>query len=124
MSTLNLCSWLLDYIATHPNPSTTCKRSDVISHAASDSSYLSASNSRSRVGGHNFLENKIDSKIPIRNEVIFYDDQIHVEASMLNHAMLVASESEIAGAFVNAKLAIPERVCLLEMGHPHPETPL
>ena len=38
--------------------------------------------------------------------------------------MSAASESEIAGAFVNAKLAMPERVCLLEMGHPHPATPL
>ena len=65
MNTLKLCSWLLDYVATYPNPSLTCKRSDVIFHVASDSSYLSAPNSRIRVGGHHLLGNKIDSKIPI-----------------------------------------------------------
>ena len=43
---------------------------------------------------------------------------------MLKHAMSAASKAEIAGAFLSAKLGAPERMCLLEMGHPQPETPL
>ena len=93
-------------------------------HADSNSFYLSASNSRTRVGGCNFLGKKVDPKTPIGNQFIFHNAPIHVEASMLKHAMSATSESEISGAFVNAKLAMPERVCLLDMGHPQPETPL
>ena len=124
INALNLCSWLLNFIATYPNPSMTHKRSEMILHVASDSSYLSTSNSRSRVGGCHFLGNKIDPKMPIGNQFIFYNAPIHVEASILKHVMPAASESEIAWVFVNAKLAIPERVCLLEMWHPRPATPL
>ena len=65
MNTLNLCSWLLDCIATYPNPSITCKRSDMILCVASESSYLSVANIRSRVGGYHFLGNKPDPNIPI-----------------------------------------------------------
>ena len=43
---------------------------------------------------------------------------------MLKHAMSAALESKIAGAFVNAKLAMPERIFLLKMVHPQPVTPL
>ena len=38
--------------------------------------------------------------------------------------MLAASKSEIAAAFVNAKLGIPKYICLLKMGYPQPATPL
>ena len=37
--------------------------------------------------------------------------------------MSTASKSEIATTFINAKLAILERICLLEMGYPQPVTP-
>ena len=37
--------------------------------------------------------------------------------------MSAASESKITAAFINAKLAIPIRICLLEMGYPQPATP-
>ena len=37
--------------------------------------------------------------------------------------MLVASKSKIAAAFINTKVAIPERIGLLEMGHPQLATP-
>ena len=84
----------------------------------SNSSFLSVSKSRSRVGGYHFLSNITNPKIPLGNQVIFYNVPIYVEVSILKNTMSAASKSEIAIAFINTKLAIPERICLLEMGHP------
>ena len=49
---------------------------------------------------------------------------MHAEASILKNAMSTVSESEIAAAYVNAKLAVTMRICLLEMGNYQPATPL
>ena len=49
---------------------------------------------------------------------------IHVEAIALKNIMSAASEPEIAGACVNAKVGILLRIALLEMGHPQEVTPL
>ena len=59
-NTLNLISWLLDHMATYPNPSITFKASDMILWVSSDSSYLSVTGGRSRVGGYHFLGNNPD----------------------------------------------------------------
>jgi hypothetical protein len=42
---------LLDYLAAHPDATTRYHASDIILHIHSDASYLSVSNSRSRLGG-------------------------------------------------------------------------
>jgi len=94
----------------------------MILYIASDFSYLSVSKSRSQVGGYHFLGNKPSPNTPLRDQTIFHNAPIHVKASILKNIMSAASESEIAAAFVNAKLAIPECICLLEMGHPQPAT--
>lgn len=39
MSTMNLCTWLLDYMHTYPDPSITFKKSDMILWVSSDSNY-------------------------------------------------------------------------------------
>ena len=49
---------------------------------------------------------------------------VHVEASILRNVMSAASEAEIAAAYVNARLGIPIRITLMELGHPQPPTPL
>lgn len=59
-NTLNLTSWLLDHMATYPNPSITHKASDMVLWVLSDSSYLSVTGSRSRAGGYYFLGNNLD----------------------------------------------------------------
>jgi predicted protein tyrosine phosphatase len=46
---------LLDYLATHPDATIRYHESDMILHIHSDSSYLSVSNARSRLGGLGFL---------------------------------------------------------------------
>jgi hypothetical protein len=49
---------LLDYLATHPDAAIRCHASYMILHIYSDSSYISVSNARSRLGGLFFLGNK------------------------------------------------------------------
>ena len=93
-------------------------------YVASDSSCLSVSNGRSRVGGHHFLGNQPKLNVPLADQTIFHNAPTHVEASILKSVMSAASESEIAAAYVNAKLAVPIRMCLLEMGYHQPATPL
>ena len=123
-NTLNLASWLLDYLATYPNPSITFKASDMCLWISSDSSFLSVSKARSRVGGYHFLGNKPDSSKPLAQQRLLINAPIHVECSILRNVMGAASESEIAGAYVNARMGVEERIMLWEMGHPQPATPL
>jgi hypothetical protein len=49
---------MLDYLATHPDATIRYHASDMILHIHSDASYLSVSNTRSRLGGLFFLGNK------------------------------------------------------------------
>jgi hypothetical protein len=49
---------LLDYMATHPDATIRYCASDMILHIHSDASYLSFTNTRSRLGGLFFLGNK------------------------------------------------------------------
>jgi len=123
-NTLSLTSWLLDYMATYPNPSITYKASDMCLWISSDSSYLSVSKARSRVGGYHFLGNRPDPSKPLAPQRLLLNAPIHVEASILRNVMGAASESEIAAAYVNARMGVEFRIMLMEMGHPQPATPL
>jgi len=123
-NTLNLASWLLDYMATYQNPSITYKASDMCLWISSDSSYLSVSKARSRVGGYHFLGNEPSSAKPLAQQRFFLNAPIHVETSILRNVMGAASEAEIAAAYVNARMGVELRVMLWEMGHPQPATPL
>jgi hypothetical protein len=49
---------ILDYLATHPDATIRYHASDMVLHIHSDTSYLSVSNARSRLGGLFFLGNK------------------------------------------------------------------
>ena len=106
MNTLNLTAWMLDYMATYPNPSITFKASDMILWVSSDSSYLSVPGGRSRVGGYHFLGNKPNFSKPLAPQRTFINAPIHVEASILRNVMGAASEAEIAGGYVNARMAV------------------
>ena len=52
--TVELVTWLLDYVTTNPNEILTYKRSDMILAVHSEASYLSESEARRRVGGNFF----------------------------------------------------------------------
>jgi hypothetical protein len=50
---------ILDYVATHPDATIGYHASDMVLHIHSDASYLSISNTRSRLGGLFFLGNTL-----------------------------------------------------------------
>ena len=50
--------WLSNYAASHPNATIRYSASDMVLHLHSDASYLSELGTRSRIGGHYFLEKK------------------------------------------------------------------
>ena len=117
---LNLSSCFLDHMAAYPNPSITYKASDMHLWISSDSSYLSASKARSRVGGCNFLGNRPDPSKPLAPQRLIFNASMRVKASTLRNVTGAASESEIARAHVNARKGVELRIMLMEMGYPQP----
>ena len=79
----------------------------------SDAAYLVEAGARSRAGGFFYLGNK-DGKI--------INGSILILAKIIKFVMASAAEAEIAALFMNAKLAVPLRQALIEMGHLKPAT--
>ena len=111
--TLTAQQHFLDYCHCNPNAVKLYKASDMILFVDSDASYLTCPGSKSRAGGFFYLGNKDESII---NGSILY------LTTIIKNVMASAAESEIAALFLNARLAIPLRNALREMGHPQPPT--
>jgi hypothetical protein len=108
---------LLDYLATHPDATIRYHASDMILHIHSDASYLSVSNTRSRLGGLFFLGNKPPEQDKLRGSIINV-------ASVIKNVVASAAESEVGACFHNAQSGAPLRVTLTKLGHTQPPTPL
>ena len=120
--TLDKTIWLLNYAATHPDASVTYVASDMCLHTHSDASYLSVPKGRSRAGGHFFLSDNPEKGIhPSKCHI---NGPIHVISKILKFVMGSAAEAEIGASYMNAQESLPIRVCLEEMGHPQPPTPI
>jgi hypothetical protein len=61
---------MLDYLATHPDAIIRYHASDMILHIHSDTSYLSVSNARSRLGGLFFLGNKCPEQDRLNGSIL------------------------------------------------------
>jgi hypothetical protein len=68
--TLAATNQLLDYLATHPDATIRYHASDMILHIHSDASYLSVSNTRSRLGGLFFLGNKSPEQDTLNGSIL------------------------------------------------------
>ena len=79
----------------------------------SNAAYLVEPEAKSRAGGFFYLGNK-DGKL--------LNGSILILAKIIKFVMASAAEAEIAALFMNAKLAIPIRQALIEMGQPQPAT--
>jgi hypothetical protein len=108
---------LLDYLATHPDAAIRYHASDMILHIHSDTSYLSVSNARSRLGGLFFLGNKSPEQDTLNRSILNV-------ASIIKNVVASAAESEVGACFHNAQSVAPLRVTLTELGHTQPPTPL
>jgi hypothetical protein len=108
---------LLDYLVTHPDATIRYHAPDMILHIHSDASYLSVSNSRSRLGGLFFCGNKSPQEDNLNGSILNV-------ASVIKKVVAPAAESEVGACFHNAQSGTPLRVTLAEVGHFQPPTPL
>jgi hypothetical protein len=115
-ATMKKCKQFLDYVASQEEAVLTFRASDMILAIHSDASYLSEAKARSRAGGHFFMSS--DEDIPRGNGAILNISQI------IKAVMSSAAEAELGALFINAKLAVPIRTTLVELGHPQPKTPM
>jgi hypothetical protein len=114
--TLEKCKQFLDYAATQEDAVVTYRASNMVLAIHSDASYLSEPKARSRAGGHFFLtENDEDPRD---------NGAIHSLAKIIKAVMSSAAEAELGGLFLNAKMAVPIRTTLEELGHKQPPTPI
>ena len=117
MKTVYQTNHFLDYMATQPPASTRFYASDMILNVHSNTSYLTASRTRSRAGGCYFL-----GKQPRENHPIFLNGPIHVKCCVLKSAAASAAEAKLGALFLNAKEAKVLRLTLEELGYPQPPT--
>ena len=115
--TMQKIQHLLDYCSTHPNAKIRYISSGMILKIHSDASYLSEPKARSRVGGHFYLGDPPASKSDNNGAV-------HTTSTILRNVVTSAAEAEYGGLFTNARIAIPMRITLRELGHPQPATPI
>jgi hypothetical protein len=108
---------MLDYLATHPDATIRYHASDMVLHIHSDASYLSVSNTRSRLGHLFFLGNKSPKQDTLNGSFLNV-------AAVIKNVVASAAESEVGACFHNAQSGAPLRVTLTEMGHKQPPTPL
>jgi hypothetical protein len=101
---------MLDNLATHPDATIRYKASDMILHIHSDTSYLSVSNARSRLGGLFFLGNKSPKQDTLNGSILNV-------ASVIKNVVASAAESDVGVCFHNSQSGAPLRVTLTELGH-------
>ena len=115
-NTLAKVHQFLDYAATNPEAIVTYKKSNMVLAIHSDASYLSEPKARSRAGGHFFLSDDKDD--PTNNGAVLNISKV------IKAVMSSAAEAELGALFINAKIAVPMRKTLEELGHPQPQTPV
>jgi hypothetical protein len=108
---------ILDYLATQPDATIRYHVSNMILHIHSDASYLSVSNTRSRLGGLFFLGNKSPERNTLNGSILNV-------APFIKNVVASAAESEVGACVHNAQSGAPLRVTLTELGHIQPPTPL
>jgi hypothetical protein len=105
----------LQYCQTNPNGTKLYRACNMILTIHSNAAYLVEPEARSRAGGFFYLGNK-DGKL--------INGSILIIAKIIKNVVSSASQAEIAALFINARVALPLRVALKEMGHKQPATKL
>ena len=107
---------LLNYCATYPTATLVFYPSDMILKVASDASYNSETNGRSRAANFKFLGRDDDPT--------FINGPIECVSTIIPTVVTAASEAEYAGVFIAGKGAISLRYTLNELDCIQPATPL
>eukprot|EP00804_Cyclotella_cryptica_P028751 CCRYP_008236-RA/>CCRYP_008236-RA protein AED:0.36 eAED:0.40 QI:0/0/0/1/0/0/2/0/357 len=116
--TNKLCKLHLDYCASHPSVVVHFKASNMILNRHSDASYLSETNTRSRIAGHFFLGSVLIDKQPIQ-----LNGAIYIFCGILKFGVTSAAEAKLGALFLNCKEGKILRLVLQELGHAQPPTP-
>ena len=119
-ATMDACTHLLNYAATHPDATIRFTKSDMILVGHSDASYLSESEARSRAGGYFYLGSNKDITNPPSNP----NGPIHILSTIMNQVLASATEAEVGALFYTAQDACTLRTALIFLGHHQPATPL
>jgi hypothetical protein len=103
-NTFKACRHLLDYCATHPNPTIRFHASDMVLHVESDASYLSEAEAKSRYAGYFYL-----SKNPNGTNILYppMNGAVLFNANIIKETVASAAEAKLAGLFHNAQDALP-----------------
>ena len=91
----------------------------MVLHISSDAAYLVPPYPKSRIAGFYQLSN---NEMPGKPQSL--NGGLLVEYKTLLHVVASAAETEIAGVFHNAQLAISLRHIQRALGHNHPATPI
>ena len=92
------------------------RASNMVLSAHSDSAYLNVSKTRSHAGAHIMMS----KDVPVSK----YNGPILTIAKIIKCAMSSSAEAELAGIYICAKEMVPLRQSLIEMGWPHPISPI
>ena len=96
--TIKKITQLLNYAATHPNPTVCFKASDMVPHIDSDASYLSKSKSCSCITSYHYLSSmpantkKAAPNLPLNGA-------INVFSNILEQVIFSAAEANLGGLF-------------------------
>ena len=119
--TMERCTQLLDYLATHSDAKIRFYALDTIMNIQFDASYLSESKARSRACGHFFMGWKPISREPIKLDGAFYTNLV-----ILKFVIASAAEAKLGALFHNCQdgLILIFQQTLADMGHPQLKTPV
>ena len=106
---------LLGYLAKNPSHHRVIRASKMLLTIHSDASYLSLPDSGSKAGGYHTLGD---------HSPHFINAPIECLSSRIPVKVGSAAEAELAGAYANAQLGVPERDTLKNIGYPQPPTPI
>jgi len=96
-ATVEACTQLLNYAATHPDATLRFTASDMILNIHSDASYLSESKARSPAGGYFYLSDNTE-KPPINRAM-------HIHCSIMHSFLASATEAEVGALSIMHRMA-------------------
>ena len=121
-ATMQACTRLLNYAATHPDAIVRFHASDMVLYIDADAAYLNEPKARSTAGAYFYLSDDPTKHSPTHKPT--HNGPIHILCSQIGPVVASASEAETGAAFMAAQDGCPIRQTLIELGHPQPPTPL
>ena len=121
-ATMDACTRLLSYAATHPDAVICFHASNMVLYIDADAAYLNEPKAKSTAGAYFYLSDDPSKHPPHHTPA--HNGPIHILCSQIGPVVASASEAETGATYMAAQDACPIRQTLIELGHPQPPTPL